>query len=506
MTLFLAIISGALMTELSTNFLLSHALVNRVAVEATDSSAIEFSLSKLQGTQLNAPCPVLSPASLNNLTAAATYQSCWPDVREPARFSTVGVSNQPFNLDGTQVLSNGVRDYVVGDAAANLFDYRFGSTTPRWTLALGGALTSPPLVIPDGTRLVDILPASGAVCSPSTYCIDVRLDSNSGSPPPELCRIPTTSAVTSEPGASITHTGFVHYWDGASIRTGDFSGGDCDLVAAATVSGTVVAGPQAFRCGGCNNTEDVYAVTTDGTSSQLLWYTYSNNKLAASGSPQPLLWANVVGIAASGTTLPASLAITFANGGIELVRLASGGAMSPAASYSVAAGIADAADWCGSPCGNLIGVGGQNGRFYLFDSSLNPLASYGGIGSSINTTPVADGAGNWYVGADDGYVHELQVQGGNSIHEVESYGQMARVGSSLQLASCPSGICIYLGGLDDSIYLIPLDARDVVISACISTSPPSCSGANPRLWAQVEVGAAGSPQAVHVQGWSYYSA
>jgi hypothetical protein len=38
-TAFLAIISGALMTELSTNFLLSNALVNRVSTEAIPGQA-----------------------------------------------------------------------------------------------------------------------------------------------------------------------------------------------------------------------------------------------------------------------------------------------------------------------------------------------------------------------------------------------------------------------------------------------------------------------------------
>jgi len=45
---FLAIIAGALMTELSTNLLLSRALVHRVANEATLNSAMELALDKLQ--------------------------------------------------------------------------------------------------------------------------------------------------------------------------------------------------------------------------------------------------------------------------------------------------------------------------------------------------------------------------------------------------------------------------------------------------------------------------
>ncbi|HEX7265090.1 MAG TPA: hypothetical protein VF383_13020, partial [Candidatus Dormibacteraeota bacterium] len=56
-TAFLAILSGALMTELSTNFLLSTDLVNRVNTEATVSSAAETYINQLQNTPLNTPCP-----------------------------------------------------------------------------------------------------------------------------------------------------------------------------------------------------------------------------------------------------------------------------------------------------------------------------------------------------------------------------------------------------------------------------------------------------------------
>src|SRR5260370_18136753 len=85
MTAFIAIISGALMTELSTNFLLSNTMLNRVANEATDNSAIELSLSQLQATQLNAPCPSLPTTSVNNLKASAVYLSSWPTVRAAQR-------------------------------------------------------------------------------------------------------------------------------------------------------------------------------------------------------------------------------------------------------------------------------------------------------------------------------------------------------------------------------------------------------------------------------------
>jgi hypothetical protein len=169
---------------------------------------------------------------------------------------------------------------------------------------------------------------------------------------------------------------------------------------------------------------------------------------------------------------------------------------------SVPAVISDAPFWCAA-CGNVFAVGGTNGVLYLFDASLNRTPSPS-LGSPINTSPSIDGAGNWYVGTDDGKVHELQLQNGK-LSERETYVQMGRFGSSPQVGSCAPGICIYLGGQDGNVYLVPLNARKAVISACITTSPPTCSGVNPRLWASVEVGANSGPQTVHVQGWSYYS-
>src|SRR6266849_6467888 len=77
---FLAIIAGALMTELSTNFLLSNALVNRVGTEATVNSAAELALSQLQNTALNSGCPTPSAVTLNGQTAAVSVVSCAPVV------------------------------------------------------------------------------------------------------------------------------------------------------------------------------------------------------------------------------------------------------------------------------------------------------------------------------------------------------------------------------------------------------------------------------------------
>lgn len=508
MTAFIAIISGALMTELSTNFLLSHTMLNRVANEATDNSAMELSLSQLQAAQLNAPCPALPTARLNNLIASSSYMSCWPAIREAQKFTSLGSSSAAFSLDGVHVQVNGFNEYVVGNASGLVFDYRFGSTTPRWTLATNGTLTSPLLVIANPsstTRLLDVFPMTGARCQAAASCVDVWTDS--GSSLSHGCTIASGSASTvARVGASASFAGFVYYAAGTALGVSDLSGSDCDAVASGTLPGSqpVMAGPVAFRCTGCSRVSDqVYTVVSDSVSSRLLWTAFDGGTEFSSVSSLSLPWPNVVGVAASGTSLPASLAITFAGGGVALIQLTSNGA--PALlTASTPAGISAAPYWCAAACGGLFGVGAQNGVLYLFDSSRNLIATHS-TGSPISTSPSTDAAGNWYVGTDDGYVHELQLQSGNGFSEVESYGRMTRFASSARLGSCAAGICIYLGAQDGTLYLVPLDARKAVIFACITTSPPTCSGANPRLWASVEVGASGSPQTVHVEGWSYYS-
>ena len=518
MTAFIAIISAALMTELSANFLLSHALVNRVANEATDNSAIEQSLSQLQAQPLNSPCPPLSNAAVNNQTAVVTYQSCWTTVRESAKVVPVGGSGSQFTRDGARVQVNGFNDFVVPDSNGHLFDFPSGWVGPRWTLALGGQVTATPLVIPrpgSGSQVLVVIPLTGPGCAPATNCLNVRIDDGSANPPSLFCTQATTSGspVLTQPGLSGSTPGLVFFGDGKLLEAVDVSGqsgGLCDFETSVLIddNAAVVAGPVAYRCNsGCGTTNDyVYAVTLESGASRLLEYTYGKTTLGFVNQAS-LVSSNPVGLAVSGASLPAQVAITFGTGWVEVVQLGSGGGMSGARTATAGGAIADAPYWCHIPCGDLIGVATTNGGVYLYNAALASVGTYAPGGPGIFTTPAADGAGNWYFGANDGAVHELQLNGGQ-LTQVDSFGQMGgQVGSSLSLSTCPFyGICVYVGALDNHVYLVPLDARRAVISACISSAPPTCSGANPRLWANVEVGAAGSPQSVHVQGWSYYSA
>src|SRR5258708_4686068 len=513
MTAFIAIISGALMTELSTNFLLSNTMLNRVSYEATDNSAIELALSQLQSTQLNAPCPALPAAAVNGFTASATYISCWPTVREAQRFAQVAGSSAQFGIDGVHAQVNGLNDYVVGDGGGTVYDLPFGSSAPRWTLPLGGSVTATPLVLPkpgSSSQVLVVVPLAGPACPGGADCLMVRTDDGSSTTPPLQCAVPTIGGpVESGPAASPTQGGLVYYGDGTLLEATDMSaGGSCDPEATVQLPGgqAVEAGPVAFRClSSCGKTlDEVYAVVSDGSSAQLVQYHYSSGSLTSAAS-LALPWASVSGIVVSAATLPAEMAISFAGGGFAVAQISSRGTMTLTGSGAVPAGVVDAPYWCHCPGGDLIGLAAQNGGLYLYSTSLQLYATYLG-GSSITTTPGADAAGNWYFGATDGFVHELQPQQGqSSLVQVDTYGQVGSVTSAVLVGTCASGICVYLGTANNHAYLVPLDARQAVISACITNSPPTCSGANPRLWASVEVGASGSPQTVHVQGWSYYA-
>jgi hypothetical protein len=516
---FLGIISGALMTALSTNFLLSKNLLDRVNTEATVNSAAELGINQLQSTPLNAQCPgpVVSPI-LNGQTAVSNVDpgSCWPTVYEAAKFTTLANASKPFNIDGTHTRVGGLNDYVVGNPDGTVYDYRFDQRSLRWSLVLpGSAVTGTPLVMADPTnngQYLDLIPASGSVCAPAaTNCVSVRSDDGSTQTPGQQCPIAAMGGtVLTQPAASPSTNTIAYFSAGADLNSIDLN--QCEPGNTVTIPGgqPVVAGPVAIHCkNGCGgSTDEVYAVVSDNGSSSLVRYTYRGGFTLAQ-PPLALPWGGATGLALSGPNL-SRMAITFTGGGgrVSLVTIAANGSMTLARSTAPLGPVANAPYWC-AQCGDLIGVGTQNG-LYVFDSALNTYASPIPGSASISTTPQADSSGNfWFFGADDGYVYEAQVAGGRPVMlYAHPYGPMTQFGSSVQVGDCKSStwICLYLGGLDTNAYLIPLDAHEAVLKACITVAPPIClAGANPRVWTHVEVGMANSTQAVHIQGWSYYS-
>jgi hypothetical protein len=506
------------MTELSGNFLLSRNLQARVASQATVNSAMELALSRLGTTAISAGCPGAGPVALNGLTAVTSFRECEPVADSGSPPFTQIASSSPFNVDGTHAVlgASGVNDYLVGDAGGNVFDYAFGHTS-GWRVALGGSIQAPPTAItdpsgpPDVSTLVPVNgPTAGSGCT-SQRCVAL-LSGQPGSAPSLKCYMVAAATVSASPAQGRNFPSVVYFGDGngdlyAFDPTED---GACAQSAAITSSSGpgIVAGPVVFPSG--SSSDAIYAIASDGSSSRLIRYTYNGGGGGDLDQATTLALpaASVQGIALDQTGLPARMAITFAGGTVAIVQINTNFSMSLQSSVNLGTSIADAPYWCHCPGGaDVIGVGGQNGSLYLLDSSLNTLATLPAGGPAIATTPQSDGVGDWFFGGSDGYLYEAQ-RGlvSSNIDVVHRYGPFAgAIGSGTQVGACAAGLCVYLGSVNNAAYVVRLDARDAVITACLSTAPPACSGVNPRLWASVQVGETGRLQTVHIEGWSYYS-
>ena len=209
-------------------------------------------------------------------------------------------------------------------------------------------------------------------------------------------------------------------------------------------------------------------------STQLKPFTFASGSLTPDGPPLVLPWANPQGIAVENATMPSRLAISFAGGRVATVQIDGSANMSLVASFLLPSGIGGAPYWCHCPGSlDLIGVGHPNGNLYVLNAAANSLttwATYSG-GTGIQTTPSADGAGNWYFAADDGMVYEVQKPTGTTAMTLAaSFGSAGGLfTSSPMLKQCQSDICLYLASTDAGAYLIDLDARSVVITACVGT-------------------------------------
>ena len=524
MTAFLAVISGALMTELSTNFLLTNHLVNRVATEATVNSAMELALDKLQHASLGQGCPSLPQANLTNGTAVANYVSCALVVdSRSTQFRRTPVSF-PLTVDGTHTVlpAQGRNDYLVGDASGNVFDYSFDQMRLLWTKPLGGSVTGPPQEVPDQNNqpqgIVNLVPVSnpnpGASpgCGPANFCVAAigggRGDGDADDQTLD-CFMAAGAAVTARPAAGTGNNDDLAYFgDGAgNLYAYDTDEGACALEDSALIAGgpAVVAGPLVFS--GSGGTDHLYLLVSDGASSSLVHYTYKSSQGLRFASSLPLPAPQAIGMALEPGNLPSRLAVAGAGGQVALAQIQSGFGVSLLASTSVPTSIAGAPYWCQCPGGDLIGVAGGNGGLYVLDTSLSTNATFPSGGPAISTSPTADAGGDWFFGAGDGNVYEVQSQAGQAtLALIARYGSGAGpLSSSPLLGGCnTTWICVYAGS-SDALYIVPLDARRAVVTACMSTAPPACSGSNPQLWATVEVGSASSLNTVHVRGWSYYS-
>jgi hypothetical protein len=522
-TAFLAIIAGALMTELSTHFLISRALVNRVANEATVSSAMEMAIDQLQTTSLESGCPASSQVTENNRSAVASKSQC---LQRRITITAGPTSWSSFNVDGTRVQIGGRDEYLVGDAAGVVYQYDFGKSTPN-RLQLGGYVTGQPQAMLDPTssaNLLDLVPMHGPT-RPATpacrsgECVAVLLEL-SGNAPQLLCYMATNGgAVTAQPAAgSRNFPNLVFFGDTTGTLwafrpvdpAGAGEGKGCSAIgstALAPGNESIVAGPVVIPCASCARpTDEIYVVTSLGPTSYLVHFTYAPSAGGLSYADRlPLPASDPKGIALSPSN--SALAISFAAGQVAVAQIPASYSPWLSAIVNLQTAIGDAPYWCQGSCGDLIAVGGGNG-LYLRDAALNPVGTYPTGGPAIGKTPGTDGAGNWFFAAHDGidgYVYEVRQA---TMTLTKRYGPLGgQIGGSTVVGSCHSGatVCIYLGLQNNRPTIVPLDTRQAVFSACISTAPPACSGDNPRLWTRLEVGSAVSAQTVRVTGWSYYS-
>ena len=543
---FLAILIGALLTELTDSFLVSRDLVTKVKTEATVTSAAELAIHQLQGGPVPAVCaqdargPWSLAAPLNGHFATVS-QTCSAIVPEVATSLAAGSSN----VDGIHDTVAGRNRYLVSASNGWLWAYPFGSTAASWAVSLAGRATAPPLTAPDPNGSVDILaPAGNNV---------VVFNERSGSTPVLSCNLATTGTVSASAAAGANFHGYAFIGDTGRLYVYDArAGGACAWRASVSLTGSVAAAPLVFpgsvtRQGQTSSVSDeIFLLVTSGSSTSLQHWTYTESTTDCNGNGEggcdggqqtvttynltpngsrPLNGYNAVGYGLSASTAPLSLAIATASGSLDVAQIGSGPSylMSSVASVMLpnGSGAGRAPFWCHCPgqsgTVDLIGVGATNGFLYLFNTGLNLAYAYDGQPDgrpAINTTPMADANGEWYFGANDGSVYDVEIPvSGTQMFKAAKFGPGGPIiaGSPI-VGSCPnnlSGPCLYFGSSSGGSWFYRIGSTRISdLHACISDAAGSttCVG-NPRLWTRVQVGPAAiwGNLGVYVQGWSYYS-
>lgn len=543
---FLAILVGALMTELTSSFLISRTQVNRMQAEATVTSAVELGIHQLQTSSVPPVCAQDSrgPWYVNlNSNPAAVTMSCQAIVPDIATRLAAG----GYGVDGIHDTTAGRDRYLIADTSGRLSGYNFGSTTASWSMNLGGAPTGTPLPKTNGDgSTVLLVPSamSGSGCG--GHCVSLYTDA--WPRPTYVCSMPASSIVTASPAVEVTSGGPQNFPDRAFFA-GSGSGGmlyaydadsgsSCNQLAGAALGGGAAGAPLVFQ-GTVSTTrrvtttsDEIFVLVSDGNISSLQHWRYTEtmdddgnvsyrfNRL----SSLPL--TNYVGSTAIGYDTSASypnltLAMVGSAGRVATVRITVTSGLSYSmssvqASATLPGAVSRAPYWCHCPGRDLIGVGSANGVLYLLDSGLTLRWTYDGQVDgrpAINTSPAADSNGDWYFGADDGYVYDVEISNSSTL-----LFKAARFGSGDAVRSSPlvggssdgcSGPCMYFGSSTAGLYYARLGvARIIDLRACLSSALDSTiCAANPRLWARVEVGppAIVGGSGVYVQGWSYYS-
>ncbi len=543
---FLAIVVGSIMSELTSSFLVSRTLVTRVQREATVTSAVEVGIHQLQSSAAPAVCAHdgRGPwfASVNGLQAVVT-QSCTQIVPDLSQ----ALAGGSFSVDGIHDTTTGRDRYLVGDASGRLYSYAFGQAAPIWSITAGGALTAPPTVVRDSSFADLLVPISQSGGECSGHCVAVFDDR--GGAPAFRCNAATPAVVRAQPGAE-TAAGTGHFPNYGFVA--DSGGGlsvfnvdedsHCVLQVVASLDGTPAGQPLVFpgtvtsRQHDIITSDEVFIVVTGTRGTMLEHWRYSEviatdkngNSTITLGEVGSLAVAagpNAVGYAAS-SNVPSigarlMLAVASASGGVALATITVGSgptySMSPVASAVLPGGIARAPYWCHCPGQDLVGVGSTNGVLYILDTNLGLRWLYDGQANgrpAIVSTPQADANGDWYFGADDGYVYDVEVPAaGQQMFNAARFGPGGAIRSSPIVGGaangCSAGPCLYFASSGAGSYFVQLGSiRIMDLRACVSAGGGSTACvASPRLWARVEVGSPSiiGGSGVYVQAWSYYT-
>jgi hypothetical protein len=544
---FLSILVGALMTELTNSFLISQTLVDRQQREATVTSAVELGVHQLQTSSVPMVCArdARGPWFLNlNGSSAAVTETCTAIVPD----LTSGLAPGAFSVNGVHDTTFGRDQYLVGDSAGRLNAYGFGQTSPAWSISTAGGLTGSPLpmVDDDGAPLL-LVPSAIAGSSCGGHC--VASFRNGGAAPSFHCSMPASTTVTSSPAAETTATssknfpdyvffggagagGELYVYDGASDHT-------CGQLTSAALGGGAVGAPVVFpgtKPSSSTKNDEVFVLVSDGSRTALQHWRYTESVDSSGNVTATLTVVGVltltaqVGGSASGYAISSLvplvgssilLPVAGSTGGLALVRITVGNgpaySMSLVGAVALPGAVSQAPHWCQCPGQNLIGVGSTNGSLYLLNTSLAVLWTYDGAADgrpAINSSPTADAAGEWYFGADDGYVYDVEIPAsGQQMFKAARFGPGGAIRSSAIVGGpadgCASTVCVYFASTTSGAFFAQIGTvRIIDLRACISTGAGSTSCmANPRLWARVEVGPAAfvGGSGVYVQGWSYYS-
>lgn len=547
---FLAILGGALMNEISGQFLLTQTLGNRIALEATVNSSVEGEIGQLQTRVVPSRCSTDSttgsPIALNGDAAVASpaCQAIVPDVVSQ-------LAPGSFPAEGAHITAGGRNRYLVGDTAGNLYSYQFGQTSPTWRFVLDRGVSASPAQVPDPNN-----PGHYMTAVPIGTAVELVDDSGFGVR--KVCDMRASGTVVSQPGFETPPSGagaffptYVFFGDSSGtlyVFNAETSGATCSSIAQVTgLGGPVVAGPLVLTgqqlngnkgCGGDadgasgTQTVEIFAVVNSGGSGRLVQYEYceasgngksGTNSLGPSATPASLSISTPAGVAYS-STIPVAggairLAVTSLTGQLTVasIRVSSG---SRGFTYSMATGgvaalggsFSAAPYWCHCPGGDLIGAGNTNGTLYLFDPSLSQRLHFDDGGIPINSSPAADVNGDWYFGADDGYIHDVEPPASGAVmFPAAKFGPGMPVRGSAVVGGpadgCGGNACLYFGASNGSGFAQIGSIRVMDLRACPTSSPGStiCAG-GPRLWARVEVGnpAYVGGRGALVLGWSYH--